>query len=119
MFIHKWRSFVSFIGKRSITCSLRLTDDTLCLALRGIGEHLVKTLSMCFTNGKRLGGYENTWKAYQAELAIEKFLWDRPLFYSDRQNSINLGPGIQAHTIITTDYLGFLALEDPSSVSYP
>ena len=105
------------LEKEALLVPFDLTDDTLCLALRGIGEHLVKTLSMCFTNGKRLGGYENTWKAYQAELAIEKFLWGRPLFYSDRQNSINLGPGIQAPTRSTTDYLGFLALEDPSSVS--
>ena len=96
--------------KESLLVPFDLIDDTLCLVLRGIGEHLLKTLSMCFTIGKRLGGYENTWKAYQAELAIKKFLWGRPLFYSDRQNSINLGPGIQAPTSNTADYLGFLVV---------
>ena len=67
------------LEKEALLVPFDITDDTLCLALRGIGEYLVKTLSMCFTNGKRLGGYENTRKAYQAELAIEKFLWGRPL----------------------------------------
>lgn len=61
------------------------------------------------------GGFNPSWRAFQIELALEKFLWGKTISRRDNPWATGLGPGRQDPDDSFTWYRGFLGLEPPNS----
>ncbi|KAL7400427.1 hypothetical protein ABVT39_012215 [Epinephelus coioides] len=79
-------------------------------------EHLVGTLDTLFTEAQLCGGYDEGWKAFQYELALEDFFHGQPRASGHAPFSVSLGTS-SVHVNSRTRERGFLALAPWSSAS--
>ena len=82
--------------------------------LKAVGLHLSSVMQLAFNARKGSSDVQTVWTVYQAELAVEKLLWGRPLCNGSNLYSTNMGPGLRYPTRCLTDQKGFLCLENSS-----
>lgn len=83
--------------------------------IKTLGEYLVSQLKINLAKGNGSGESNGVWECFQTELALEKFLWGRPLCHKSNIYSVNLGPGLQWPSRSRTDAMGFLCLDSSSA----
>ncbi|KAK6177833.1 hypothetical protein SNE40_005188 [Patella caerulea] len=106
------------LAREAMFIPFNMEGGELMKVIQRVGLYLVSTLTECFNDFKRTGHFLATWTAFQCECAIEKFLWGRGFCSRSELHAVNLGPGSGTLSRSLTDYLGFLALEEPTSSSF-
>lgn len=81
-----------------------------------VAHHLTDQLHALFEECQHLGGYTNSWKAFQYELALEELFYGKPHTHSSKQYSISLGTNSTSPDSITKQR-GFLGLAPVGSAS--
>lgn len=100
---------IPFYDEQSEDISFSSVIVTIC-------NHLAEKLKGLFNLHRNRGGFEESWTAFQLELALEQFFFGRCLCPNDTQMSINLGPGSGSLVDRSlTCERGFLALEEPTA----
>lgn len=87
--------------------------------MQSIACYLVENLQRLHEQNESKGGFLESWRAYQLELALEVFFWGQPLVKRDEIYCTNLGPGVSNERSLTFRR-GLLCLDQcNSAVSSP
>lgn len=84
--------------------------------VHAVASHLSGSLHDLLDHARGMGGYENSWRAFQLELAAEELFFGRPLCRSTRQFSRALGVSATSPNSLTR-MRGFLCLGPIGSAS--
>lgn len=88
--------------------------------LRSVTSAVIQKLTLdlenIFREGNHKGGYDNAWKTFQIELALEEFFHGQPRSPQDRGYSMSLGTS-SVHIESLTRQRGFLGLSSWASAS--
>ncbi|CAL8380725.1 unnamed protein product [Arctogadus glacialis] len=88
----------------------------LLSTLRGVVSHLAGILGESFRASEGMGRYDPSWKAYQAELALEELFFGHPLSSLDNTLSASLGTSTVSERSATHER-GFIGLAPHNSAS--
>ncbi|CAL8239964.1 unnamed protein product [Gadus morhua 'NCC'] len=88
----------------------------LLSTLRGIVSHLAGILGESFQDSAGVGRYDPSWKAFQAELALEELFFGHPLSSLDNTLSASLGTSTVSERSATHER-GFIGLAPHNSAS--
>ncbi|XP_073770363.1 uncharacterized protein isoform X2 [Danio rerio] len=69
--------------------------------LQEVPRYLLGSLRAAHATGKHKGKFEESWVAFQAEIALEVFFWGRPGSLHDSIFAVNLGPGLDNERSLT------------------
>lgn len=86
-----------------------IDDISLPHIIREVLSHLLTVLVEAYDGSKGVARYDATWKAYQAELALEEIICGRPISESDYQLSVSLGTSTVGQFSLSNER-GFIGL---------
>eukprot|EP00064_Thunnus_orientalis_P026271 superscaffoldBa00016092_g26768 len=94
------------------------TEDgiTVLTVVQKTLRHLIGVLRSSFKSGHDRGNYDDAWRAYQAELALEELIYGHPLSPEDKKLTVSLGTSA-SHAKSLTKMRGFLGLAPHSAAT--
>ena len=97
------------------------SDDTHSFTgmFQSVGKGLLDELTELRNTYQFIGGFMNSWKAFQLELSLERLFWGRPFMPSDNLLSINLGPGTTNDNRSLTTSRGILGIGPANAAALP
>lgn len=84
--------------------------------IQDVLSHLLRILERVYRESQGIAPYDATWKAYQAELALEEIIFGRPLSPLDYQLSVSLGTSTVGDNSLSY-HRGFIGLAPHNAAS--